>query len=480
MNLVKKILVVHGDAKMKRRLVLMLADAGYDVRSYLKAEGALETARSEWFDLALIDAYLTGSSNFETAEALKKIQPTVPIILLVPTLELPLIVKGIRLGLSDVIPTGSDLRPLVRRINGLLMPSKAASGEPEMLTPAELLEADAVLQVIGNPGPSLSADPFNTPELRQELLRGEKERAELKEKAERLAHEKAALESELKTLLAQAADAAKLQGEFNDLRSQREMAAATQALIEQKARALGEARSELARERTALEEERKRLEESTKSLEPAGKTTEEIAKERSEVDALRTKLLAQEARQREEASRLQHEATQIAQERRRWHEDLDLLREQETNLREYEARLRQLQAQLEADRVLWFSSRPVSRSPFQDDAALKAAWEKLQRATDLLEAERAVFRDDRMAMRELEGDIKRREAKLEELEGKLDEQEKRLRGLPAAPVSVPTKTPFATPAGAPPIGVTSSPLKVLSRAPFEVAKTILGRKEGSP
>ena len=134
-----------------------------------------------------------------------------------------------------------------------------------------------------------------------------------------------------------------------------------------------------------------------------------------------------------------------------------------------------MQAQLEADRVLWFSSRHVTHSPFQDDAAVKAAWEKLQRATDLLEAERAVFRDERMAMRELESDLKRRETKLEETEGRLGEQEKRMRGMPVL-----SSAPFAATGGTPP-GVTpaNKPLKMPSRTPFEVAKSLLGRKDGT-
>jgi len=80
MNLVKKILIVHGDAKMKRRLVLLLADAGYDLRSFTEGDPALETGRVEWFDLALVDAYLTGTASFDFVEALKKVQPTVPVV----------------------------------------------------------------------------------------------------------------------------------------------------------------------------------------------------------------------------------------------------------------------------------------------------------------------------------------------------------------------------------------------------------------
>jgi DNA repair exonuclease SbcCD ATPase subunit len=361
---------------------------------------------------------------------------------------------------------------LVRRVNNLLKPNQGISADGEHVTFGEIADAEAVQQVLSGPVAESSQDLYDVPDIRAELLRGEKERAQLEDKVERVSHEKAALEAEMKTLLAQNADAARLQTDFKELRSQREMAAAAQAVIDQKARALAEARTELAREKNLLEEERKKLAETSKQVAPDGKTLDELAKERSELDALRSKLMADESRLREEATRQQHEATQIAQERRRWHEDLDLLREQETNLREYEARLRQLQAQLEADRVLWFSSRPVSRSPFQDDAAVKAAWEKLQRATDLLEAERAVFRDERMAMRELEADVKRRETKLQDLEGKLTDQEKRMRTLSAPPISVPpfkSTSPVTPPA--------STPLRTLSRAPFEVAKSLLGRKE---
>ena len=469
MNLVKKILIVHGDAKMKRRLVLMLADAGYDLRAFIQPDVALETARVEWFDLALIDAQLSGTQDFEFVEALKKIQPTVPVVLVVPQLELPLIVKGIRMGLSDVLPVGQDLRPLLRRVNSLLRVPTSTAKEDESLSPTELAEAEAVLQVLGNPEQGHSTDPFNTPDLRQELMRGAKERAMLESKSGRLEHEKAALEAELKTLLSQNADALRLQTEFADLRSQREMASAAQILIDQKARALAEARSELARERTALEEERRKLTMSTQSVSPFAKTPDEIAKEREELDALRSRLANEEARLRDETARIQHENTQLAQERRRWHEDLDLLREQENNLRDYEARLRQLQAQLEADRVLWFSARPQSRSPFHDDAAVKAAWEKLQRATDLLEAERAVFRDERMAMREVELDLKRREGKIDELSAKLGDQEKRLRGLP--PLSS-SSTAAGLMGGTPP-----GKGKAASLAPFERAKSFLSRSK---
>ncbi len=472
MNLVKKILIVHADAKMKRRLVLLLADAGYDLRSYVKTEPALETARSEWFDLALVDAQFCSGSDFSFVEGLRKIQPTVPVVLVVPQLDLSLIVKGIGMGLSDVLPANNDLRPLLRRVNSLLRPNSGRPGEEEALTPTELAEAEAVLQALGSTSAASAGETTGAAsEWRQELVRNAKEHAAMKTKAERLEHEKSVLESELKTLLAQNEDAIRLQADVAELRSQRETVVAAQSLIDQKSTALSEARSELARERSALEEERRRLAQA-QSASPFTKDPEQLSREQTELEQARARLAANEVRLREESTRIQQQTTQLAQERRRWHDDLDLLREQENNLREYEARLRQLQAQLEADRVLWFSSRPQSRSPFYDDAAVKAAWEKLQRATDLLEAERAVFRDERMALRELEADIKRREAKLDENSNKLADQEKRLRSLPSPaqsnpPMSVVNPSSMSG----------SGRVRAISRAPFEMAKSLLGRNK---
>src|SRR3954463_3321777 len=86
-------------------------------------------------------------------------------------------------------------------------------------------------------------------------------------------------------------------------------------------------------------------------------------------------------------------AETLAEERRRLQEDHDALREREENLREYEGRLRVLQAEIEAGRAIAVAQaapapaaarltpapfhRSPSGTPFADDAALPAAWEKL-------------------------------------------------------------------------------------------------------
>jgi len=460
MNLVKKVLIAHSDPKLKRKLVLLLAVAGYDVRAHLNSEEALTTARGEWFDLALVGENLDGSSGLDLVEALKRVQPTVPVALLAEQPELALVVKGIRLGLADVLPVGEDLRPLIRRITELLNPGQPpVPEEPAVaaagVTAADLAEVETALARLGGAPAAETRETAGAPlsDVREELLRSTRERTELEARLQRALQEKTAVEAELRMLLTQNASAQTLQKELDDLRNQREMAAAAHATIDAKARALAEQRDEIARERDALEVERHLVAEEPKALPEWASTAEEVS-------AMRDRVHAEEARVREAAMEVQREAAQIARERRRWHEDLDLLREQETNLREYETRLRKVQAQLEADRVLWFSTsaRPETPSPFEDDS-LREAWHKLQRASELLETERAHVRDDRLFTKEQEIALQRREQLLVAREARATEMEQRFSSLIAQ-----------QPASASP----ASSMRSFARAPFAMAKSVFG------
>src|SRR5687768_774798 len=112
-------------------------------------------------------------------------------------------------------------------------------------------------------------------------------------------------------------------------------------------------------------------------------------------------------------------AATLAEERMRFQEDQDALREREENLRDNETRLRLLQSGVEAGRgsspshfAMTSRSPPSvfqsnsSRAPFGGDSNLAAAWEKLPRAREILDAEQRNLRDDRISIRDLEVMVK--------------------------------------------------------------------------
>ncbi len=437
MNFVKKVLLVHGDQKARRTLTLLIAGAGYDVRSCERAETALDAARSEWFDLALVADPLTETSSFDFIAALRKIQPSARVLLMVNQLELPSVIKGIRLAVTDVLAPEGDWQSVLQRVNALLRPGETPAAAD--LTPEELAEVEAILAKVdtGAPPPAGSASPVPTDALRDQLQRLACERDDFKKTAERLAQEKTALEAELKARLAEHADVAQLEAELTELRSEREVVAAAQTAVDEKARALAAAREELSQERAALAAER------VQGL-PAGdatrlKSMEELARERSLLEDLRLDLRAEDVRLREEGTKMQQLQAALEIDRQRLKEDMDLLREQEANLCAYEQRLRALSAEAEADRVHRAAPR-LSREPFVRDPSLEEAWSKVSKALDLLEAERRNFTDEKLVLKEEKARMQAWEDRLKEAEAKLAERESGLNAKPSRPSF--TQQPF--------------------------------------
>lgn len=169
-------------------------------------------------------------------------------------------------------------------------------------------------------------------------------------------------------------------------------------------------------------------------------------------------------------------AATLAEERRRLHDDHEALREREANLREYENRLRALQAEIEAGRngaqfpapvraTVSPFHRPASRTPFTDEAALQAAWEKLHRARALMEAEQEHLRDDRIAQHDWETEMKQREEAVATREAELAAREAQL-----AAATAETSEPVAG-------EHTMSAVTRLTRAPFEMARSVFGGKK---
>ena len=168
-------------------------------------------------------------------------------------------------------------------------------------------------------------------------------------------------------------------------------------------------------------------------------------------------------------------AESLAGERRRLEEDNDALRVREENLREYEARLRALQDEIEAGRPASSLTRrtaapflrPSSKAPFETDATLQVAWEKLHRARELLEAEQMHLRDERITTHEKEHDVARREQAVAEREAHVAARERTVAEAEAC-----EQSPQPVVAEHPVSAVTR-----LTRAPFDMARSVFGGKK---
>ncbi|MGD9371567.1 MAG: sigma-54 dependent transcriptional regulator, partial [Desulfobacterales bacterium] len=78
----EKILVVDDDPSILKVIKMRLEAEGYEVTTSLQAETALDLAKDEIFDFALVDLRLNGKSGIDLMEHLHQIHPDMPVIIL--------------------------------------------------------------------------------------------------------------------------------------------------------------------------------------------------------------------------------------------------------------------------------------------------------------------------------------------------------------------------------------------------------------
>ena len=109
-------------------------------------------------------------------------------------------------------------------------------------------------------------------------------------------------------------------------------------------------------------------------------------------------------------------------------------------------------------------STGISTAPIQPDVALQNGWDQLKRARALLEAEQMDLRNQRMAVRELEGEVARRELTLRVREQALKEREAAFAAAQSAAQAAARVEEKESP----------SAVSKLTRAPFDIARSVFG------
>ena len=78
----EKILVVDDETSMTQYLSIALRKAGYEVTAVNSGQDALEKAKTETFSVAITDFKMPGMDGIEVLAGLKKIDPSLPVILM--------------------------------------------------------------------------------------------------------------------------------------------------------------------------------------------------------------------------------------------------------------------------------------------------------------------------------------------------------------------------------------------------------------
>ncbi|WP_044399178.1 sigma-54 dependent transcriptional regulator [Lacinutrix sp. Hel_I_90] len=117
-----KILVIEDEAAIRRVLVKILSEENdkYEVEEAEDGLAGIEKIKKEDFDLILCDIKMPKMDGVEVLEAVKKIKPEIPIVMISGHGDLDTAVNTMRLGAFDYISKPPDLNRLLNTVRNAL------------------------------------------------------------------------------------------------------------------------------------------------------------------------------------------------------------------------------------------------------------------------------------------------------------------------------------------------------------------------
>lgn len=117
-----KILVIEDEAAIRRVLVKILSEENktYNVEEAEDGLVGIEKVKDEDFDLVLCDIKMPKMDGIEVLEAIKKIKPEIPVVMISGHGDLDTAVNTMRLGAFDYISKPPDLNRLLNTVRNAL------------------------------------------------------------------------------------------------------------------------------------------------------------------------------------------------------------------------------------------------------------------------------------------------------------------------------------------------------------------------
>jgi DNA-binding response OmpR family regulator len=116
----RRVLIVEDEEALRLGLSDRLRSEGYEVATAADGEAGFERARSEPFDLLILDVMLPGRSGFDVCRDLRREGVAVPILMLTARGEVIDRVLGLKLGADDYLVKPFETMELLARVEALL------------------------------------------------------------------------------------------------------------------------------------------------------------------------------------------------------------------------------------------------------------------------------------------------------------------------------------------------------------------------
>src|SRR3972149_215634 len=116
----EKILTIEDDPAIRRGIIDALRFAGYQTLEAADGETGLEMAIKCDFDLLLLDLVLPKRDGFAILEEVRRLRPTLPVIILTARGEEADRVRGLSNGADDYVVKPFSVKELLARVEAVL------------------------------------------------------------------------------------------------------------------------------------------------------------------------------------------------------------------------------------------------------------------------------------------------------------------------------------------------------------------------
>jgi DNA-binding response OmpR family regulator len=115
-----RVLTIEDDPAIRRGIVDALRFAGYETIEAADGKTGLAMATGREFDLLLLDLVLPGRDGFEILREVRRVRPTLPVIVLTARGDEADRVRGLREGADDYVVKPFSVKELLARVEAVL------------------------------------------------------------------------------------------------------------------------------------------------------------------------------------------------------------------------------------------------------------------------------------------------------------------------------------------------------------------------
>ena len=112
-----KVLLVDDEKDFVETLAERLEVRGFDVKTSLSGDDALDLVREHEFDVIVLDVLMPGKDGIETLKEIKTLIPLVHVIMLTGNATVETAIQGMKLGAYDYLLKPTETTDLLEKIN---------------------------------------------------------------------------------------------------------------------------------------------------------------------------------------------------------------------------------------------------------------------------------------------------------------------------------------------------------------------------